>query len=72
MGDLTKSRFDPKTFDSDVMLNHHLSQKYKLIGRETFNHLIITLTNTKAYSLRRQMIWPQDTLLRPKTQAIKD
>jgi hypothetical protein len=26
------------------MLNHHLSQKLKLIGRGKFNHLINTLT----------------------------
>jgi hypothetical protein len=29
---------------SDTMLNHHLSQKLKLIGRGKFNHLINTLT----------------------------
>jgi hypothetical protein len=26
---------------SDIMLNHQLSQKLKLIGNEKFNHLIL-------------------------------
>jgi hypothetical protein len=26
------------------MLNHHLSQKFKLIGKDEFNHLINILT----------------------------
>ena len=43
-GDLTKLRFNPMTFGSDTMLNYQLSQKFKLIGRGKFNHLIITLT----------------------------
>jgi hypothetical protein len=37
-------RFDPKTFGADTMLNYQLSQKLKLIGRDKFNHLIISLT----------------------------
>jgi hypothetical protein len=36
-------RFDPMTFGSDTMLNYHLSQKFKLIRRGKFNHLIILL-----------------------------
>jgi DNA repair protein RadC len=32
------------TLDSDTMLNHQLSQKFKLIEISKFNHLIITLT----------------------------
>jgi hypothetical protein len=43
---MTKSRFELKIFRSDTMLNHHLSQKLKLIGRGKFNHLINTLTYT--------------------------
>jgi hypothetical protein len=31
---------------SNIMLNHHLSQKLKLIGRGEFNHLIYILTNS--------------------------
>jgi hypothetical protein len=41
--DLTESRFNPITFGSDTMLNYQLSQKLKLIGRDKFNRLIITL-----------------------------
>jgi hypothetical protein len=41
---MTESRFELNTFDFDTMLNHHLSQKLKLIGRVKFNHLINTLT----------------------------
>jgi hypothetical protein len=41
---MTESRFELRTFGSDTMLNHHLSQKLKLIGRSKFNHLINTLT----------------------------
>ena len=43
-GELTESRFDPITFSFDIMINYHLSQKLKLIGRNKFNHLTITLT----------------------------
>jgi hypothetical protein len=35
-----------------VLLNHHLSQKLKLIERDKFNHLINTLTLSLAYGLR--------------------
>jgi hypothetical protein len=31
---------------SDIMLNHHLSQKLKLIGKIKFNHLIIKKKNS--------------------------
>jgi hypothetical protein len=41
---MKKSKFELKIFGSDTMLNHHLSQKLKLIGRDKFNHLINTLT----------------------------
>ena len=43
-GKLTESRFDPTTFDSDIMINYQLSQKFKQIGRCKFNHLTIILT----------------------------
>ena len=43
-GELTESKFDPKTFDFDTILNYQLSQKLKLIGRDKFNHLINILT----------------------------
>jgi hypothetical protein len=36
-----ESRFKLKTFGFGTMLNHHLSQKLKLIGRDKFNYLII-------------------------------
>jgi hypothetical protein len=37
---------EPQPIESgfDTMLNYHLSQKLKLIGRGKFNHLIISLT----------------------------
>ena len=41
---MTESRIDPMTFGSDTMINYHLSQKLKLIGRGKFNHLTIILT----------------------------
>jgi hypothetical protein len=41
---MTESRFELRTFGSDTMLNHYLSQKLKLTGRGKFNHLINTLT----------------------------
>ena len=42
--DLIKSMFNSRTFGSNSMLNHHLSQKVKLIRRGKFNNLINTLT----------------------------
>jgi hypothetical protein len=36
--------FELMTSRSDIMLNHHLSQKLKLIRRNEYNHLINTLT----------------------------
>ena len=33
---------------SDIMLNHYLSQKLKLLGNSNFNHLINILTLIKA------------------------
>jgi hypothetical protein len=42
---MTKSRFEFRTFVSNTMLNYHSSQKFKLIGRGKFNHLINTLTS---------------------------
>ena len=42
-GELMKLRFELRTFNSDTMLNHHLSHKLKLIERDKFNYLIITL-----------------------------
>jgi hypothetical protein len=45
MGDkMTKSRFKLRIFSSNIMLNHHLSYKFKLIEIGKFNDLIITLT----------------------------
>jgi hypothetical protein len=41
---LMESKFDFRTFGFDTMLNYHLFQKLKLIGRNKFNHLIISLT----------------------------
>jgi hypothetical protein len=37
-------RFEFRTLDSDTILNHHLSQKLTLIGRDKFHHLINILT----------------------------
>ena len=42
-GELTKLMFDPITFGSDTILNYKLSQKHKLIKRDKFNYLTITL-----------------------------
>ena len=44
---MTESKFNLMTFGSDTMINYHLSQKLKLIGRGKFNHLTITLTLLK-------------------------
>jgi hypothetical protein len=41
---MTDSRFELMTFGSDTMLDYHLFQKFKLIGRGKLNHLINTLT----------------------------
>jgi hypothetical protein len=38
-----KSRFNYKTFTFDTMLNYQLSHKFKLIRKNKFNHLIISL-----------------------------
>jgi hypothetical protein len=38
-----ESGFELMTSGFDIMLNHHLSQKFKLIGRDKFNHLIYIL-----------------------------
>jgi hypothetical protein len=46
-----ESRFELRTFGSDTMLNYHLSQKLKLIGRGKFNHLINTLTYKSMLSI---------------------
>ena len=42
-----ESRFDPKTFGFDTMLNHHFFQKLKLIEKCKFNYSINTLTQKK-------------------------
>jgi hypothetical protein len=39
-----ESIFKSITFCFDTMLNYCLSQKFKLIGKDKFNHIIITLT----------------------------
>jgi hypothetical protein len=40
-------RFEFKTFGSDIMLNHHLFKKLKLVRIGKFNHLANTLTDYK-------------------------
>jgi hypothetical protein len=49
-------RFELITSGFDTMLNHHLSQNFKLIGRDEFNylvniltHMIIGVTNQEKY-----------------------
>jgi hypothetical protein len=42
--ELTESGFAFRTLDFDIIINYHLSQKFKLIGNDKFNHLVITLT----------------------------
>jgi hypothetical protein len=37
---MTKTIFELMTFGFDTILIYHLSQKFKLIGRDKFNHLI--------------------------------
>jgi hypothetical protein len=37
-------KFELKIFGSNIMLNYHLPQKFKLIKKYKFNHLINTLT----------------------------
>ena len=44
--ELTKSKFNSKTFDFNTILNYQLSQKLKPIEKYKFNHLIISLTHT--------------------------
>jgi hypothetical protein len=44
---MTESTFKLRTLGSDTMLNYHLSQKLKLIGRDKFNHYINTLTKCR-------------------------
>jgi hypothetical protein len=41
---MTESRIEFKTFDFDIMLDHRLSRKLKLIRKDKFNYLINTLT----------------------------
>jgi hypothetical protein len=43
----TESRFELKTFGFHIMLNYHLSKKFKLIKINKFNYLIITLAILK-------------------------
>jgi hypothetical protein len=43
---MTKIRFELRTFSFDTILNHHLSQKLKPIGKCNFNNLINHLINT--------------------------
>ena len=45
MGGRVKSGIKLKIFFSDTMLNYRLSQKFKLLGNDEFNHLIIILTH---------------------------
>jgi hypothetical protein len=40
--------FELRTFDSNTMLNHYLSQKFKPIKIGKFNNLINILTKRKA------------------------
>ena len=40
-----------KVFFSDTMLNYRLSQKFKLLGNDEFNHLTISLTHLNGVRL---------------------
>lgn len=42
---MIESGFELMIFYSETMLNHYLTKKFKLIGRDRFNHLINTLTD---------------------------
>jgi hypothetical protein len=53
---MTESRFELRTFGSDTKLNHHLSQKFKLIGRGKFDHLINTLTSISVNLLQKRIL----------------
>jgi hypothetical protein len=44
---MTETRFKLRTFGFDTMLNYHLLQKLKLIGRDKFNYLINTIYKKK-------------------------
>jgi hypothetical protein len=50
--ELIELRFDPKTFDSDTILNYQLYRKLKLIGRSKFNNLIIILTGESYLTMK--------------------
>jgi hypothetical protein len=57
---MMKSRFELMTFGFDTMLNHHLPQRFKLIRRDEFNHLINILTLFTRSSSRgkgRTVLW---------------
>jgi hypothetical protein len=51
-GELMKLRFELMTFGSNTLLNHHLFQKFKLIGRDKFNHLINILSALNSSSTK--------------------
>ena len=40
---MTESKFNSKIFVSDIMLNHNFFHKFKLIGKDKCNYLMITL-----------------------------
>ena len=44
MGGRVKPGIELKIFCSDTILNYQLSQKFKLLGNDEFNHLTIILT----------------------------
>jgi hypothetical protein len=44
-------KFQTQDLCSDIMLNHYLFQKFKLIGKNEFNHLINILTKVICLSV---------------------
>jgi hypothetical protein len=55
---MTKSRFELKTFDFDTILNYHLSQNVKLIGKEEFSYS----ASAKAYECSVFVIFGNEKL----------
>jgi hypothetical protein len=43
------------SLEPDIILNYYLSQKFKLIGINKFNHLINTITNINFTSNARRI-----------------
>jgi hypothetical protein len=59
-----ESRFELRTFGFDTMLDYHLSQKLKLIGRGKFNHLINTLTRGYIYIKKKKTRKAEEKLIK--------